>query len=157
MPSPEHAKLVTLAARWLKKNGFGVVATELTFAGGGEQPDAIGFRHNVSAIVEAKVSRADYLADAKKPWRSGAPSLGVYRFYLCPQGLVLPEELPPRWGLLYEVAGRVVDVVRPSGNLWTEYGDDRLTGNQFLAFQHRNCERQERFALYSIARRLKAA
>ncbi len=157
MASPEHDKLVKLAARWLKENGFGVVATELTFAGKGEQPDAIGFRHNTSAIVEAKVSRADFLADAKKPWRSGVPSLGVYRFYLCPKGLIAPDELPSRWGLLYEEKGRVVDVVRPLGNLWTALGEQTVPENTFIAFQNPICERQERFALYSIARRLRAA
>jgi hypothetical protein len=148
---------VQLAARWLKKSGFGVVATELTFAGKGEQPDALGFRSNCSAIVEVKVSRADFLADAKKPWRTGEASLGVYRFYLCPQGLIDAAELPPRWGLLYEAKGRVQPVVTPVGNLWPSYADKRFPDNQFMAFQHQNCERQERFALYSIARRLMAA
>lgn len=157
MPSTGHDKLVALAALWLKKNGFGLVATELKFAGNGEQPDAIGFRHNTSAIVEAKVSRADFLADSKKPFRWGARAHRVYRFYLCPHGLISPKDLPPRWGLLYEKAGRVVDVVRPNGNLWTAYGDNTFPESSFLAFQHPNCERQERFALYSIARRMKPA
>jgi len=34
--------------------------------------------------------------------------LGVYRFYLCPVGLIQPEELPPKWGLLYAENGKVL-------------------------------------------------
>lgn len=54
--SEEHNRLTGLAARWLKRNGFGVVATELNCHGSREQPDAIGFRSSASAIIEVKVS-----------------------------------------------------------------------------------------------------
>lgn len=67
-----------------------------------------------------------------------------------------PAELPARWGLLYEAKGRITDVVGPKGNLWPPYGYTRIPDNEFMTFQHRNCEEQERNALYSIARRLEA-
>lgn len=152
MPSGHHNVLVALGAKWLRKNGFGVVATELTAHGCREQPDVIGFRSSCTAIVEAKISRADFLADRKKPERSCAPGVGIYRFYLCPVGIIEVEDLPSRWGLLHESKGRIVEVLRPKGNLWPEFGDNRL-GDWHL-FQHQPDALAERRALYSIARRL---
>lgn len=152
MASHEHDQLVRMGASWLRRKGFGVVATELTCEGAGEQPDVLGFRSRCSAIIEAKVSRSDFQKDGKKPWRSSAAALGVYRFYLCPEGLILPSELPERWGLLYACKNRVSEIVVPRGNLWPKYGE--TSQSDFLAFQHRNCELKERSALYSIARRM---
>lgn len=78
--------------------------------GKGKTPDAIGFRAAVfkeaSVVVEVKVSRADFLADRKKPHRID-PSLGMgtYRYFMAPASLIAPEELPARWGLI-EVGDR---------------------------------------------------
>lgn len=153
MPSAQHSFLVDLGAKWLRKNGFGVVATELDASGCRERPDVIGFRSSCSAIIEAKVSRADFLADAKKPERAGASGLGIYRFYLCPHGLIGVNELPTGWGLLNESDGRIIEVVRPQGNIWPDYGAGQGIGNWHL-FQHKPNTEAERRALYSIARRL---
>lgn len=153
MPSAQHDFLVALGARWLRKNGFGVVATELDASGCRERPDVIGFRSSCSAIIEAKISRADFLADAKKPERAGALGLGIYRFYLCPRGLIDADELPARWGLLHESDGRIIEVVRPQGNIWPDYGAGLDIGNWHL-FQNEPNTEAERRALYSIARRL---
>lgn len=152
MPSEKHSALVRLGARWLAKNGFGVVATELDAAGCRERPDVIGFRSSCSAIIEVKVSRPDFLADSKKPERAGAAGVGIYRFYLAPANVIAEHDIPPRWGLLHEVGGRIVEVRRPQGNIWpnvgeTEFGDWHL-------FQHQPDFIAERQALYSIARRL---
>ncbi len=153
MPSPEHDRLVLLAAKWLKRRNFGVVATELATALTAEQPDALGFRALSSAIVEVKVSRSDFLADAHKPWRQGKPSLGLYRFYLCPEGLIPETELPAGWGLLYESGGRVTEVVCPHGNMWPGAS---AQPSHWTPFQHAVDSRAEQGALYSIARRLSA-
>jgi hypothetical protein len=153
MVSEQHALLVTLAERWLKRNGFGVVATEIRAAGTREEADAIGFRSTCTAIIEAKVSRSDFLADLKKPERVSGRGLGVYRFYLTPSGLIVPDELPPGWGLLYEERGRVIDIVRPQGNLWCEYALDREVEPGWRKFQNVPNVEAERQVLYSIARR----
>lgn len=154
MPSPEHDHLTLLGAKWLKKQGFAVVATEITAVGSREQPDVVGFRSTCSAIIEAKVSRSDFLADAKKPERGveGA-GLGVYRFYICPPGLIGMDELPAKWGLLYAGAsGRTVqEIHRPQGNIWPSPG--RAPGN-WGEFQHTPDLVMERAVLFSIARRL---
>jgi hypothetical protein len=51
--------------------------------------------------VECKISRADFLADHAKPHRAIGGGVGDYRYFLCPQGLIKPEEVPHRWGLLW--------------------------------------------------------
>ncbi|MDN4572002.1 hypothetical protein DBB29_00705 [Pandoraea cepalis] len=149
MPGDLHQELVTIGARWLKRQGFGVVATELAAVGSAEQADVIGFRGSCSALIEAKAWRADFLADARKPHRA-AGGLGVYRFYLCPPGVIEVGDLPPRWGLLHAVGRGVVEVLRPTGNLWPAYG---TAAGDWLHFQHAPDEGAERSVLYSIARR----
>lgn len=157
MPSEQHKQLTDLGARWLKRNGFAVVATELTCLGSREQPDVIGFRSSCSAIIEVKVSRADFFADRKKPERDSG-GLGNYRFYLCPEGMVSPEELPNRWGLLYAEGRRVTPIVKPQGNLWPSLSmpEELPVAAEWSAYQHTPDYLAERQALFSIARRLSA-
>ncbi|MPQ69326.1 hypothetical protein [Pseudomonas sp. MWU12-2323] len=158
--SDEHHRLTKQGASWLRKNGFGVVATELTCFGSREQPDVVGFRSDCSALVEVKVSRADFLADQKKPERSTSGGIGIYRFYLCPEGLIRPEDLPAKWGLLYAKGRSVVAVVKPQGNLWPPLEKQPPAAEapigDWREFQHVPDARAERSALYSIARRLAA-
>ncbi|KAA3532717.1 hypothetical protein NLO85_27695 [Pseudomonas savastanoi] len=155
--SEEHKKLTKLGASWFRKNGFGVVATELSSAGSREQPDVIAFRSSCSAMIEVKVSRSDFFADRKKPERN-AGGIGIYRFYLCPEGMIKPEELPPRWGLLYAKGRSVVAVVKPQGNIWPPLEKQHPGSEAYLGprreFQHVPDAIAERSALYSIARRL---
>lgn len=104
MASEEHKELCRRAVKFLNNNGFSVAFDDrfCGFTGNGEQPDVIGFRNGVSCLIEVKVSRGDFFADIKKPFRS-SPELGMgdWRFYLCPAGLIKPEETPDGWGLLY--------------------------------------------------------
>lgn len=152
MPSPEHDQLTRLGAKWLKRQGFGVIATEITAAGSREQPDVIGFRSQCSAIIEVKVSRADFLADFKKPERNiEGKGLGVYRFYLCPEGVIQPSDLPPKWGLLHARGRAVLEINRPMGNVWPAHG--AAIGN-WSDYQHEPCMPKERAILFSIAGRL---
>ncbi|MCD2844862.1 hypothetical protein K4W92_00220 [Pseudomonas aeruginosa] len=158
--STYHQKLTQLGASWLRRNGFGVVATELFCFGSREQPDVVGFRSECSAVIEVKVSRADFLADQKKPVRT-VGGLGIYRFYLCPNGLIHPEELPPKWGLLYVTGRSIRAVVAPEGNLWPSleepHPDIEKLVRPWRQFQNVPDARAERSALYSIARRLIAS
>lgn len=62
-------------------------------------------------VVEAKVSRADFLADSSKPHRlSPSEGVGVFRYYLAPAGLIQVAELPPKWGLIEVTEKRVLKV-----------------------------------------------
>ncbi len=149
-----HADLTALGARWLRKQGFPVVATELAAVGCREQADVVGFRSTCSAILEVKVSRADFLADRRKPERlAPGAGLGVYRFYLCPEGVIEPDHLPARWGLLYANGNRLKEVVAPVGNHWP--GPSAAAGG-WRDFQHEASVDCERAVLFSIARRLAA-
>lgn len=152
MASQQHRELTEMAARWFKRKGFPIVATELTAVGCREQPDAVAFRTNCSAIIEAKCSRADFFADRKKPERM-AGGLGVYRFYLCPEGLIKPEDLPPRWGLLWAAAGSVQEIQAPRGNAWPAFNPEYPYGD-WKAFMHEPDYIAERIMMFSIARRM---
>lgn len=111
MSDMSHKGLCDLAAKWLKRhasqNGHGcaVSVTEAPSGWSGEIPDAIGFRiaghHDGSIVVEVKVSRSDFLADKNKPHRVSDAGLGNWRYYMCPEGLIQPVDLPSGWGLLW--------------------------------------------------------
>jgi len=107
-----HAELVKRAVRWLynTRKCQVVFAERSAWAGSGEAADAIGFRNSASILIECKTTRSDYLADAQKPWRQLPElALGAHRFFMTPKGLLLPYELPVKWGLL-EVCGKVIRV-----------------------------------------------
>lgn len=73
------------------------------FSGGWcpERCDALLFCSNNSYLIETKISRSDFLADFKKEHRVNGGLIGNYRYYACPVGLIKPEELPEKWGLIY--------------------------------------------------------
>ncbi len=103
-----HCELVKISAKWLKKYGCSVIMSELRTLGANEIPDAIGWRETVSILIECKTSREDYLTDLDKSFRKNPESgMGNHRFYLCPEGVIKPEELPENWGLLYVIGKRV--------------------------------------------------
>jgi len=107
-----HHDLCTIAVKWLQRphsakgHGCDVAVSEIRSGWDGEVPDAIGFRRkgipqeDGSIVVEVKVSRADYLADRKKDHRQTG-GLGNWRYFLCPEGLIQADELPPGWGLIW--------------------------------------------------------
>ena len=81
----------------------------------GEVPDVIGWKASCqSVLVECKVSRADFLADAGKPFRlHPEQGLGSRRIYCAPSGMIAAAELPDHWGLL-ECRGREIELaVKP--------------------------------------------
>jgi hypothetical protein len=106
-----HRELCFLAADWLHQPGrihpasCPHVAVELVTATQ-ERPDVFGWNSWATVMIEVKVSRVDFLADAKKHFRQH-PDQGVgdFRFYCCPDGLIDIDEIPEEWGLLYEKDG----------------------------------------------------
>ena len=110
-----HSRLVDAAVSWLRsKYRCGIVLSEQSCASG-ETPDAIGWKgKNHSVVVECKISRADFFAEARKAWRAHPESaLGCERFYLAPAQMISCDELPSGWGLL-EIRGREIHVARKS-------------------------------------------
>jgi hypothetical protein len=106
---------VELAAWWLRcKYGCGIILSE-QYCASGEVPDVIGWKGSCqSVLVECKVSRSDFLADANKPFRlAPEEGLGSKRFYMAPASVIARDELPKHWGLL-ECKGReVIMTVKP--------------------------------------------
>lgn len=120
-PPTEHQLLCASGERWLRrsvsKGGHGcqVTVTEGWANWSGERPDVIGWRtaghQDGSVVLEIKVTRADFLADGRKEHRQDPErGVGKWRYYLCPEGLIQPGELPPRWGLLWSY-GRSIRVL----------------------------------------------
>ena len=123
--SQQHHELCNAAGKWLRRSAVyfededyfrgprkvscGVVLTELVTSIA-ETPDAIGWfcGGRYSILVEAKVSRSDFLADRRKRFRK-RPELGVgqWRYYLAPVGMLSVDELPEKWGLLVSDGRRI--------------------------------------------------
>lgn len=135
-----HDDLVIRGRNWFKNNAksterFPIILTEFgCFAN--SIPDVIGLNHNHTAVIECKVSRADYFADQKKCHRQYPLQLGNYRYYLCPEGLIKPEEVTGEWGLLYAHAHKIT-IEKPA--VWVSPGLTRP---------------QEYQVMYSLIRRL---
>lgn len=121
-----HAELCDVAVNWLKRpysiGGIGchIAYSEITSGFNCEVPDAIGWRscqmNDGAVVVEVKVSRSDFLRDKNKPHRNGNTiGLGSWRFYLCPEGLIKPGDLPENFGLLYVTDdGGIKSIVGPT-------------------------------------------
>ena len=107
---PTHKQLCDRAAYWLQQTkGCKVVLIERNTGGCAEEPDAIGWNSRTfSYLIEVKVSRSDFLADKKKDHRRRPHTgMGRQRFYLCPRGMIKPEEVPEGWGLLWATEGQI--------------------------------------------------
>lgn len=73
-----------------------------------ETPDIIGWVFNKSILIECKTTKADFKAEQTKCFRrNNLLSLGHWRFYLTPIGLLSLEQIPKDWGL-YETDGKRV-------------------------------------------------
>lgn len=108
MSTYTHEQLVTAGRHWLSSRSP-VVLTELK-SSARECPDVWGVLHGKSTVlIECKVSRADFLADAQKSFRR-YPEMGAgnFRYFLTPSGMLTVPELPGKWGLLeIQDTGRV--------------------------------------------------
>lgn len=114
-----HRELCLKAARYLRYQGIqpfhrcAYAVCELERVG--ECPDAFGWGGWTTQLIEVKVSRSDFLSDKKKLWRKEPEQgLGAFRSYLCPEGVIKPDDLPKDWGLLYaDDKGKITKVVEP--------------------------------------------
>ena len=115
MVSRSHQLLIRHAVTWLRQHyRCGIVLSE-QYCASGEVPDVIAWKGFCkSVLVECKVSRSDFLADAEKPFRlQPQAGMGSQRFYLAAAGVIRPDELPRHWGLL-ELRGREISMsVKP--------------------------------------------
>lgn len=125
-----HYELCVKGATWIRQpknrepwhSTYLFSCVELVCAGA-ENPDIYANNGTHSCVIEVKTSHADFMADQKKISRSnGEYAMGDYRYYLCPEGVIKPEELPEKWGLLYYKDGKISKVVQaalnPSPKIW---------------------------------------
>lgn len=94
-----HRQLCTRGAKWLDRRcTFAVAEPPIP---GIELPDVLGWKGAVSFLIEVKTSRSDFNNDKNKACRKNDyMSIGDYRWYLAPQGILTELDLPENWGLL---------------------------------------------------------
>ena len=108
----EHRELCMLAAKWLRCSKLRgptcpYVVVELVTAAQ-ESPDVFGWNYWATVLIEVKVSRSDFLADAKKWFRQHPEEgCGAFRYYCSPEGLIKETDLPTNWGLLWYMDGKI--------------------------------------------------
>lgn len=120
--SMTHDALVKIGKKWLiKARNCSVVLTE-TQAQSGETPDIIGWRGQLSILIECKTSRADFRRDLKKWYRNSGPGIGQQRYFMAPRGVIPVDEVPADWGLL-EVEKNIVKTIKKLDLL---YLDERI-------------------------------
>jgi len=97
-----------MGVRWLSRQCSVVLYEFATEAD--ENPDVIGWASRAgSVLIECKLSRSDFLSDARKTVRRNPRAgMGQRRYYLCPPGIIEVKDLPPKWGLLWAVRNEVV-------------------------------------------------
>lgn len=101
-----HDDIAEWAASRIRRMGYPFAFANMTSATAGEQPDVLGLNAWADSIlVEVKVSRSDFLADKKKPWRQPGNGIGKRRVYLTTKGLMNPSEVPYGWEL-WEIQGK---------------------------------------------------
>jgi len=134
-----HNELIKRGETWLKKQHCKITIRDecRIYTSNNEQPDVIGWRDNVSILIECKSSRADFLKDKTKTFRAD-PNLGMgdWRFYLCPPKIILPEDLPEGWGLLWATPKTIQKIAGIDGNTsWYSkkpFAGDKHCENQML-------------------------
>ncbi len=139
-----HDEIAEIGARWLRGNGYPVAFSNMRSSAYGEQPDALGLNaYADSFLLEAKISRSDFLSDKNKPWRQhGKEAIGDSRGYITPKGLLKIEEIPYGWWLL-EVHGKNKPIVKVIKGIVT-VRDKKENGHFSWPYKTgRNCEREE--------------
>lgn len=174
MTELNHRKLCEIGARFLKRpesaNGHGCHFAIVEPACYGENPDVFGVRHGSNGatfLLEAKMSRADFLKDKKKPHRiDPTTGIGQYRYFICPTGLIKPEELPEKWGLIYVTPKGICKVIvgvlaAPKIKYyceWSKTNKSYLDHNKIkenlktLAFNERNFQNEMNLLTMALAR-----
>ncbi len=102
IPDMSHKEIVQQATYWLRNiQRHTIVLTEFCTSTS-ETPDCFGFCSNsCSTLIECKASLPDFSADRKKLFRKRPEQgMGLYRYYMAPYGLIKPDEMPEKWGLI---------------------------------------------------------
>lgn len=117
---------------------YDYVAVELNVYGA-ENTDVWGYccGDHTSAVIEVKTSHSDFIVDRKKYWRTkeaeeSGLQAGTRRWFLCPDGVIKPDELPEGWGLLCWDGKRVRQTVPPTVSDRSTYWADMVILSSIL-------------------------
>lgn len=143
-----HDDIAEWCASRLNGMGYKHSFANMTSASHGEQPDVLGITsYGKSILVEVKVSRSDFRADFKKPWRKDGAGIGDVRVYLVPEGLVNVDEVPYGWQLweiygksrpkLRVVKGRVKKRIKTEWGVQDKHSIQNMTLSELQHFEKR--------------------
>ena len=121
-----HDDLIRIGKKWLIKARSCQVVLSETRAQSGEVPDIIGWRGQLSILIECKASKADFRRDKDKWFRASGPGIGQQRYFMAPKGIIPVSEIPDGWGLL-EVTGNTVKTTKKLDLL---FFDERIASSE---------------------------
>lgn len=138
-----HDEIADWCAKRIRSMGYKFSFSNMTSVMHGEQPDVFGLSaFGESVLVEVKVSRTDFLADQKKPWRRNGFGMGDHRVYLTPKGLLKPEEIPYGW-MLWEVHGKTKPILKVIKGQVKKRVKDPVWGGMHYKHSFQNCDIKE--------------
>ncbi len=111
MKSELHQKLQNRAQKYLWDKSYWITRQETPVSIG--YCDVWGMKSDVdnytTVAIEVKVSRNDFLSRSQK-YKEKSSSMANRHYVLCPPGLVFPDQIDIRWGLLWcNGEGRIVN------------------------------------------------
>ena len=144
-----HDEIADWCALRLRSKGYKFSLSNLTSSMHGEQPDVLGITYSgESILVEVKVSRSDFLADKKKPWRVDLnKGMGDHRVYLTPKGLLNPKEIPYGW-MLWEVHGKTKPTLKIIKGHAPKIMDNPWGSGKTTLWSYLNCDQKEYLHFY---------
>lgn len=144
--NPLRDELMKAGIMFLRNHGFPIAAPLSDFGIG--EPDIIGFSHELSAVVDIRTKRSDFLRRRLALRDTPDTALGNVRFFLTPMRMVRRDELPEGW-LLLEYTGATI--------IPYDFRQENHIGvvlDSHPEWRHESDATAERDILYSIANRL---
>ena len=144
--NPLRDELLKAGIMFLRSHGFPITASLSDF--GIEEPDIIGFSHEMSAVVDIRTKRSDFLRRRLAIEDGDDTTLGNVRFFLTPIRMVRRDELPEGWLLLEYTGATIIPYdFRPEHHIGVILDNHPM-------WRHESDAAAERDILYSIANRL---
>lgn len=108
--SKEHRELKERACQYLLNQNYRLARMEKNCGYYGiADAWGINFQSLDTKIIEVKISRADFLSDKYKKNKIGWHTPAEKVYYLCPSGLIQPEEVGESVGLLWFNGSRLIN------------------------------------------------
>ena len=110
MESKQHKELKERACQYLLNQNYRLARMEKECGYHGiADVWGIDFQRLYTKIIEVKISRADFHSDKFKRYRTSTQPPAEEVYYLCPSGLIKPEEVGESYGLLWFNGNRLIN------------------------------------------------